>query len=287
VRLVPLVLLSLIAAGCSRSASGGGAPTVATTVYPVEFVARQVVGDAGEVVNVTPPGAEPHDVELTSDQVIDVIESDLVVYLGGDFQPAVEEALGDAGGHTLDALAVVGPLLEPEAGEEPDAHFWLDPARLARVAEAIAGELGEAVPDEAERFRDAAGRIQDRLLALDREYADTLQDCASDQIVTTHEAFGYLAERYGLEQVGISGIDPESEPSPERIAEVTEFVRSNDVRTIFFERLLAPDAAETIARETDADTSVLDPIESEPEKGDYIQAMHDNLQALSDALGCR
>jgi zinc transport system substrate-binding protein len=281
-----LVLLLAATAACSRSA-GGEKPSVATTVYPVEYAAREIAGSRAEVVNVTQPGAEPHDVELTTDQVIDVIDSDLVVYLGSDFQPAVEEALGDAQGVVVDALESAGPRLEGDGREGEDAHFWLDPSRLAEVAAAIADQLASLDPEGTDRYRDAAANLERRLIDLDADYRAALRSCDSNVIVTTHEAFGYLAERYGLDQVGISGIDPDTEPSPQRIAEISDLVRDNDVTTIFVERLLSVDPAETIARETGTSVATLDPLESEPEEGDYIGAMRENLTQLTEALGCR
>ena len=278
--LVPGLALGLVLGACSPSGAGDGIK-VAATVYPVEFAAAEIGGDRIEVVNVTPPGAEPHDVELGSDQVVHLVESDLIVYLGDGFQPAVEEGLNDAEGVTLDALASVRP---PEDG---DAHFWLDPTQLAEVVDTIAAQLADVDPESGDDYRSAATELHARLADLDARYEEGLADCRSNAVVTSHEAFGYLADRYGLRQIGISGLDPEGEPSPQRIAEVAEFVRANDVKTIFFETLLSPAAAETIARETGADTAVLDPLESEPDDGDYFTAMEQNLASLQEALECR
>lgn len=277
-----LFILALVVAGCSPSEEERS--TVATTVYPIQFVAQEIGGSDARVVNVTPPGAEPHDVELGSEQVIDLVEADLVVYVGSDFQPAVEEGLDGAQGVTVDALEVAGGPLEDEAGE--DAHFWLDPQRLAEVAGAVADHLAEVDPDHAGSYASRAEELSSRLNELDERFARELADCRSRNIVVSHEAFGYLVERYGLTQTGIAGLDPEAEVSPQRIADVIDHVRANNVRTIFFETLLPPDAARTIARETGAETSVLDPLESGPEEGDYFSAMQRNLANLREALEC-
>lgn len=273
------VALALVLTSCSASEDSGSV-RVATGVYPLQYVAEEIGGDHVEVVNVTPPGAEPHDVELGPSQVIELVEADLVLYVGSDFQHAVEEGLDDAQGETLDALEVAGgPLAD-------DPHFWLDPTRLAEVASAVTEELAQIDPENRDAFVSARDDLLERLDALDAEFETVLGSCRSNTIVTSHEAFGHLAERYDLVQNGISGLDPESEPSPQRIAEVADYVRANDVKTIFFETLLPPDAAETIARETGASTATLDPLESRPEEGDYISAMQRNLENLGEALRC-
>jgi zinc transport system substrate-binding protein len=278
-----VALVALALTSCESDGPSEEALTVATTVYPVEFVAREVGGSAVEVVNVTPPGAEPHDVELSSDQVIEIAEADLVVYIGGDFQPAVEESLPEARGRTLDAFA----LLTAGSPSVTDVHFWLDPIKLARIARETAQRLAEIDPDNGESYIAAAEDLTGRLRELDHAFKEGLEDCASNDIVTGHEAFGQMAASYGLSQHGTSGLDPEAEPSPQRIADLAQFVRANDITTVFSETLLPADAAETIARETGAEVSVLDPLESAPEEGDYISAMKANLDALREGLRCR
>lgn len=276
------LLLSLALTGsvaCSASGAGEEPIRVATTVYPMEFLAEEVGGDLVEASNVTPPGAEPHDVELSSDQVIQIAEADLVVYVGKGFQPAVEESLDEATGQTLDALALASSPIK-------DLHLWLDPDFMRSTAQEIALQLGEIDPENRASYEEAASDLSGRLEDLDQTYRSGLRNCETSLIVTAHEAFGQL-EGYGLEQRGISGPDPESEPSPQRIAELVDLVRANEVTSIFAETLLPPEAAETIARETGADVAVLDPLESPPENGDYFTAMERNLRTLREALGCR
>jgi len=279
-RLLSLLLLGLVA--CSPSGAEEGSVKVATSVYPLEFIAGEIGGEDVEVSNVTPPGAEPHDVELTSDQVIQIAEADLVVYVGGDFQPAVEESLDEATGETLDAFHAVssGLVIAPD-----DYHFWLDPRKLAQSAEAISNNLQEIDPDNASTYRIAADDLVARLHELEQEFRSGLRDCESYDIVTVHAAFGQLGN--GLTQQGISGLDPEAEPSPRRITEIIDFVQANEVTTLFAEPLLPPDAAEAIAQETGAEVAILDPLESEPESGDYFSAMERNLETLREALRCR
>src|SRR4029450_10408604 len=150
-----------------------------------------------------------------------------------------------------------------EASDEAgsiDPHFWLDPSRLAAVADDFASYLGDVDPDNADTYRDNGATLGEELASLDRQFNTGLRSCASKDLVTSHNAFGYLARRYGLNQVGITGVTPEEEPSPEELASVTDFVKDNDVRTIYFETLVSPAIAESIAGESGARTDGPDPI---------------------------
>lgn len=267
-------VVALVAAGCSATGASSEID-VAVSVYPLEFVAERVGGDGVSVRNVTPPAAEPHDIELTSSQVVALSEADLILYIGGGFQPAVDDVVADIGDRAVDV-----------SGGGSDPHVWLSPLQLAEIGRQTAEHL-ERVDPEGTGFADRAFELRLELEALDQQYRDGLEQCERREIVTSHEAFGMLARDYDLEQVGIAGIDSEAEPSPQRLAEVAAFVRANDVEVIYFERLLPRDLADTIARETGARTAVLDPLESEPDGGDYFSVMRDNLQALREGLGCR
>ena len=278
----PLVANLLV--GCSQGArgSGSGEPTVVAALYPLAFAAEEVGGDLVEVESLTPPGVEPHDLELTADQVGALAEADLVLYLGGGFQPAIEDVLSDVDeSMKLDLLE--GRSIE---SEESDPHVWLDPSHMADIAEAVAQRLSEIEPTERDTFEENAESVTARLDDLESEFQAGLAMCESRDIVVSHAAFGYLADRYDLNEISISGIDPEAEPTPEQLADVTRFVRDNDVSTIFFEELVSPDVAETIAEETGAQTAMLNPLESAPDNGDYFDAMLENLQSLRQALGC-
>lgn len=296
-------LTALVVAGvtvsCSEQssrASDEGEPVVVAAFYPLAFAARAVGGDLVQVENLTASGVEPHDLELSSDQVRSLSEADLILILGGGFQPALEDVVvGLEGARILDALGARNLLPSVDNGEHAgedehgessvDPHVWLDPTIMAAIVDEVAAQLGEIDPENAETYAAKAAQLNSRLTALDNDFGEGLQDCVSRDIVTSHAAFGYLTARYDLNQVPIS-IDPEAEPSPGRLAEVATFVEENDVSTIFFEELVSPEVAETIAAETGAHTAMLSPLESEPESGDYIDAMEDNLATLTEALDC-
>jgi zinc transport system substrate-binding protein len=284
-RIVPASLVAaLVVSGCGASAGANGRRTVVAAFYPLAFVARELGETKVDVENLTPPGAEPHDIELTPGDVVRIQRADVVLYLSHGFQPAIEQAVAGASGKRIDALAGIGLRrgVGDEAGES-DPHVWLDPGLFARIVRRIGSTLG---------YTGRAQALSRRLAALDREYRSGLAHCARRDFVTSHAAFGYLAARYHLHQIAITGIDPESEPSPQRLRSLIDLVRRKRVTTVFFERLVSPKLAETVARDAHAKAAVLDPIEgltpSEQARGaDYISLMRQNLGQLRGALGCR
>jgi len=286
---------------CGDDASGAAPDklNVVAAFYPLQFVAEKVGGDAVHVNNLAKPGAEPHDLELNASQVAQIVDAKVVLYLKG-FQPAVDEAVEQQGGDRAFDVSTAVPLLGPSAGHShegeeheeesggKDPHVWLDPTRLATIGEKVAERLGQADPDHAADYTARAAALRSDLDTLDKEYAAGLKTCERREIVTSHAAFGYLADRYDLEQIGITGLTPEDEPSPRRLADVAAEAREHKATTIFFETLVSPKVAETIASEVGAKTAVLDPIEGlQPDSSDdYFSVMRKNLAVLEPALGC-
>lgn len=291
------VLLAVVLAAapsCRSGASDDGKPSVVASFYPLEEAARQVGGSAIAVTDLTPAGAEPHDLELTPEDVEAVATADLVLYLGSGFQPAIEDAIDEAEGRTVDILGVVDTLPPPAGAEEDlplDPHVWLDPVRYEAIVQAVADALAAAVPGSASTLRANAADFVARLQALDADFEDGLSDCARRTIVTSHAAFGYLADRYDLEQIAISGLSPDVEPDAARLAELTDLVEREGVTTIFTETLVSPKVAETLAREAGVSVATLDPLEGLTDEAvaageDYGSVMRANLETLRSALGC-
>jgi zinc transport system substrate-binding protein len=275
VRSLATVVAAIVLAGCGADAEQ--APHVPRDVvasfYPLAWAAERVEpGVFDDVVNLTPPGVEPHDLEFSPSDVETIREAELVVYLGGGFQPALEDALESREGRSLD-------LLRP--GEDP--HIWLDPIRFAQAVERIARGVG------------GAGSAHDEIRALkrlDADYRRGLASCARRTLVTTHGAFGRLAARYGLTQLSLAGRSPEAEPSPRELETLIEDVRASGATTVFAEPLVSDRVAMTVAREAGATVATLDPIEGLSQDRldageNYLTAMRDNLVALREALGCR
>ena len=297
--LVPVVALGTVAAcgddDSDSAGSGGDAISVVASFYPVAEAAEQVGGDRVDVNNLTPAGTEPHDLELAPDQVADLEDADVVLYLGQGFQPAVAEIADRRDAAAFDLLDEIqletGASAALEEESDLDPHFWLDPQLMITAVDEIEAALSEASPDDAATFRANAQAYEDELTALDDEFATGLGSCERDQIVTSHAAFHYLAERYGLTQLPITGLSPEAEPDPARLADLADQIESEGITTIFYETLVSPDVAETLAREAGVDAAVLNPIEGltqdQVDAGDdYASVMRDNLAALQEALGC-
>jgi zinc transport system substrate-binding protein len=261
---------------CGGSPPSSGREDVVAGFYPLAFAAEQISGDGADVTNLTPVGAEPHDLELSPRDVAEVQDADFVILLGHGFQPQLEDAAGEDE-NVIRLLDTPGLALLPD-----DPHVWLDPVRYATIVRRIGAALGHPA---------RADELVARLRALDREYRAGLGDCRRRELVTSHQAFGYLADRYGLKQVAVTGLSPESEASPGKLEEVVERVRESGATTIFVEPLVSPRIAETVARETGTTTAVLDPIEGLTEDeaaagDDYFSLMRRNLDALRKGLEC-
>jgi zinc transport system substrate-binding protein len=302
---------ALALAGCSNandaSADTASPPaeaalTVTVSHYPVQFLVERIGGDAVAVENLTTPGAEPHDLELTPQQVAELQDASTVFYLGG-FQPALEDAVPEANGTVVDLTEGL-TLREAEAhthdeehadGEEhadeeehgsTDPHVWLSPVLMQQMATTVADTLSEQSPENQQVFADNAAQLQNELEALNTEWTDGTANCEIRTMVVSHEAFGYLADQYGFDQRGISGLSPENEPSAAAIAELTTFVRDNGITTVYTEELVDPSVAETIAAEAGVQTALLSTLETQPEDGDYFSAMRSNLETVSAGQSC-
>lgn len=385
---VSLVAASTLAlAGCGDAGIGGtdtGKIDVAVSFYPLQYLTESVGGELVNVKNLTPPGAESHDLELTARDAATLGEMDLVVYQGGGFQPTVEQAVEatatnvgfdvtdaarltlappaavdlsaptpaqpPADGHGQDghtdepaapaeggpapqppapaptqppadghsdgeeghdhgaslAMARLGqPAAQEEAGHEEDhggdvhdhdhgaltvdPHFWLDPMRMADVGDAIAARLIQIDPAGTETYTTNAANLRADLTGLDAEFTQGLQTCQQRTILSSHASFGYLADRYSLNMISVSGLNPNIEPKPQSLAQLSDYARRNGINVIYYERLVSPTVAQAIAKEAGAITAVLDPLEGltdESAGSDYRQVMRSNLNELRQQQGC-
>ncbi|MFB7474624.1 metal ABC transporter substrate-binding protein [Kitasatospora sp. NPDC056184] len=291
--------LALTACGSGAQGADGKLDVVAS-FYPMEYLASTIGGEHVKVTGLTAAGVEPHDLELTAKQVGRVQKADAVVYLKG-LQPTVDKAVaGSEARYKIDATAAA-PLEDhhlPEDHAEGDGHdhhdeaagdphIWLDPTRYAAVARSVGDGFAQADPAHADDYRRNTDELVGRLTALDQEFKDGLKDAKTRTFVTSHAAFGYLAEAYGLTQVAINGVDPDSEPTPARLADVQKAAKENSATTIFFETLVSPKLAETVAKDLGLRTAVLDPLEGvkDPGKENYLTVMRQNLANLQTALG--
>ncbi|MBT2439330.1 zinc ABC transporter substrate-binding protein [Streptomyces sp. ISL-36] len=321
---VTLGLVTLSACSGGSGGSGGsdqqndGKLSVVASFYPMQYLAEQIGGDHVAVRTLTEPGVEPHDLELKPKQIGELGEADYILYLKG-IQPAADEAIKQAGvKNTVDAATLTkleehgtgaghdhaGESAEEHAAHEgeaeeghghaseggADTHIWLDPVKYAEVAKGVGASLEKADPDHAADYKKNTDALVKKLGDLNTAFETGLKNTTTKTFITTHSAFGYLAERYGLEQEGISGVDPESEPSPARIKELQDISKRDKVSTVFFETLASDKTAKTLAADTGLKTDVLDPLEGITDKSrgdDYIEVMESNLVALKKALGAK
>ncbi|MFI8964873.1 zinc ABC transporter substrate-binding protein [Streptomyces sp. NPDC053493] len=294
-----------------KAGAGSGKLDVVASFYPMQFLAEQIGGRYVTVDTLTKPGVEPHDLELKPRQIGKLGDADVILYLKG-VQPAVDDAIAQSGAGTTVDAATLTKLEEhgtetgghehgaegheeheghdhgSEAGADP--HIWLDPVKYGEVAQGVGAAFEQADPAHAATYRANTQTLMTKLAALNTEFDTGLKNTATRTFITTHAAFGYLAERYDLEQEGISGIDPEAEPSPARIKELQAIAKKDKVSTVFFETLASDRTAKTLAQDTGLKTDVLDPLEGITDKSkgaDYLEVMRSNLTALKKALGAK
>lgn len=309
------------------SSSKDGKLTVMASFYPLQYLAEKIGGEHVSVSSLTPDGAEPHDLELSPKMVDSLSSADAVIYLAG-FQSAVDEAIEQQAPKTVIDVSPAAELIEagtdanhPSEDEEDtadeaqsgqteahdhdheghdheghdhhhdmstDPHFWLDPTRMAHAATLVGDKLAEADSAHADVYKANAKALAEELNTLSDTLVTKTSNCKVKTFVTAHTAFGYLADRTGLTQVGISGLDPESSPSPARLADIAQTAKEQGVTTIFTEALIDPKVAQTLADDLGITTAVLDPIESQTDASkDYAATMNSNIDALTKALDCR
>jgi zinc transport system substrate-binding protein len=285
-----LVALTLGVTACDRGteSKGDGRVGVVASFYPLAEIAGRVGGDTVVVKNLTPPGVEPHDIELTSRDVDALHDADLILYLGAGFQPAVAEIASRRDEHGIDVLGAV--VTDKQAAADP--HFWLDPTLMSAAVDTVTAALVDAFPAHRTTYRANAERYKDELAALDGEFAKGLEQCDRREILTAHEAFFYLTRRYHLRQLAIAGVSPEAEPDADRLAALADQIGGKGITTVFFEELVSPKVAEALAREANVKTDVLNPVEglTDAERADdkdYVAVMRENLASLRRALSCR
>jgi zinc transport system substrate-binding protein len=299
-----------VLSACSSSAGGDSANTdkfdVVASFYPMAFLAEEIGGSHVHVTSLTQPGQEPHDLEISARQTARLQESDAVLYLK-NLQPSVDDAVAqsegpakidaaslttleehgdEVGGHAAAHDSETGSEGTAAAGKDP--HIWLDPVKYAQVAQGVGKAFEKADPAHAAAYRKNTASLVTRLDDLNTRYENGLRHTKTKVFITTHAAFGYLAERYGLTEEAINGLDPESEPSAERVRELEKMAKADGVSTVFYETLVSDKTARTVAQDADLRTDVLDPVEGITAKSrgtDYFAVMDANLTALRKALG--
>jgi zinc transport system substrate-binding protein len=272
-----------------------GKVRVTASFYPLYFFTSQIAGDRAEVSNITPAGAEPHDYEPSASDIARMERSDLIVLNGGNLEPWADSIRQNIDSEKTLILNAGDGLISMELSEEGkkinDPHVWLSPVLAVQMANEIEKGLSVIDREGAVYYKTNGDILRAKLTSLDAEYKASLGTCKTRNIVTSHEAFGYLAKTYNLTQTAITGVSPDAEPSPKDLARIAKFAKDNKIEYIFFESLVSPKLSETLASEIGAKTLVLNPLEGltseEAASGkDYFSEMRNNLANLKIALSC-
>jgi len=290
---VTLGLVATLATGCRGPRSGDH--TVVASFYPLYFIAERVAGRYNDVIDLTPPGVEPHEYELTVRQVAEIDLARVGFYEHG-VAPSIDQAMAnDSPAHVLDVASVVdlaGPVTGSgveSTSDDKDPHFWQDPTLMAEATRAFADTMAGADPAHASYYRNQGARLVHDLNRLDAAYSRTLASCRIRTVVVSHDAFEYLARRYQVDVVPIAGLEPDAEPSLQRLHDLSNLIRDRGVTTVFFETLASPDLARSLAGDVGIESAVLDPIEgltSTDPHATYLTLMRQNLAALAKAGEC-
>lgn len=256
-----------------------------TTFYPLYDFTTKIVGQDAQVNNLVPAGVEPHDFELSPKQAAEIYNADVFIFLGESMEPWAKKMAQD-----LDKKGVT--VIEAGKGlvENNDPHIWLNPILAGKMAENIADGVALKDPDNREIYAQNLKNLVERFDKLDKEFSEVVSGSSSKDIVTSHGFLGYVAKRYGFNQVAITGLSPQEEPSPKKMAELIEFCKAKNVKYIFTEPGGVSKLAETLAGEVGAEILSINPLGTlrpdEINSGeDYFSVMEKNLATLKKALG--
>jgi zinc transport system substrate-binding protein len=288
--------------GCSQGTAGTGTGTqinVTATFYPLFEAARQVGGDKATVANLTPAGVEPHDFEPSAQDIARLSKAKIVVYNGAGLEAWIDRVLPDLNkaGVVIVNASQSAQLLQIADEDDPskmvnDPHFWLDPVIMQQITLNIKDAFVQADPANKAFYEANAASYNAQLEALNKEFKSGLEQYARRKIITSHDAFAYLSQRYNLDNIFIAGLTPEEEPSPQQLAEISEVAKEEGIKYVFFETLVSPRLAEVVAKEAGAQTMVLNPLEGLTDEEiaagkTYITVMRENLDNLKTALSAQ
>ncbi|MBI2439591.1 MAG: zinc ABC transporter substrate-binding protein [Candidatus Moranbacteria bacterium] len=283
--------------------------SVVATFYPLGEMARAIGGERAQVTVIVPPGSEPHEYEPTPKDILTAYRADIFLMNGGGLDPWAEKIRAElsAKGVSVIRMSDAVPFISGNAHEEEDEdeeeheeddreildpHFWLDPVLFEKGTRRVYETFLSRDSVQSSFYEKNMAKYGKELLALDEAYRESLASCSLDTVVTSHNAFSYLAKRYGFQMLSVSGLSPEAEPSPKRLVDMARLVQEQGIKYIFFETLVSPEVAQTLAREVGAETLVFDPLEGLTEEDallgrKYSSVMIENLAALQIALQCR
>jgi len=260
---------------------------ITTSIYPLQFLAETIGGNYVVVNNLTPAGAEPHDFEPATRDLVELGNKDIILFNGGGLE-GYENKVKNIINPKKTILVIIGSGI---MNNRKDPHIWLDPLLYKKEAAIVARVLVQVDPSHSSIYQANLRQLENDLDVLHNRFVQKLSNCSQNTIITSHKAFSYLAERYKFTQVSIAGLSPDQEPSSKTLADITTFAKKNNIRYIFFEELASPAVAKTVAQEVGAETLVLNPLEGitrdEINKGQtYATIQNKNLAHLQIALEC-
>ena len=298
-----LSILFLTMTGCTSNdtnmADDNSKIQVVATFYPIYDIAKKIGGEKIKVYSLIPSGVEPHDYEPNPQDIIRLNKADIFIVIGLEFSNIEKELMEITSTNVKVIDSIKGiPLLDAEKTSNvhkdkednnmgKDPHIWLSPKNMITVAKNIKEGLIQTEPENKKYYEQNADKVITELQMLDTDFRKMLSNCKKDIILVNHLAFAYLANEYGFRQIGIAGLSQESEPSPQQLVKLKELALKNNIKYIFYEELVEPRIAQTIAKEISGNTLVLNPIEgSDKLNEDYISLMRKNLANLKLGLEC-
>lgn len=284
IQILLILMIVLVLSGCTTTSSTKSKKVIAS-FYPLQFILSELTGKPENIVNITPIGAEPHDLELSPDAVEEIQDAKLVVAMGDGFQPSVEKSVKS----NKNSILLLDELFPDKQTDDP--HFWLDPVLMQKATTIISNKLQKVFPEDKVKIVKNENILNSKLEELNIEYSNTFAKCKTQTIITSHDAFSYMTKRYGLIQESIAGFSPENEPSPERLSELSDLANKSNAKVIFTEDLVSDKLAKALASEIGAKTETLNAIEflNEDEKSnasDYFTLMRTNKNKIAIALDC-
>lgn len=292
-----LAILALIVTtltGCQNKYSTQKGLRIVTSFYPIYAMTKAVSGDLNDV-RMIQSGAGIHSFEPSTNDVAAIYDADIFIYhshtletWAGSLEPSLNKSLEASKGMTLSKVQGLEDM-EVSDGVDPatlyDPHTWTDPQMASKEVERIKKSLIKLDPKNKDTYEKNAKYFKEEAKQLTQKYQKKFKNVSNKVFVTQHTAFSYLANRFGLTQLGISGISPEQEPTPRQLKEIRDFIKQYKVKTVFVEKNVSQKMAKTVAKSTGAKLKTLSPLESDPKnQKTYLENVEENLEILYQEL---
>lgn len=309
--LISFLLSALLLAACGNKdiIKKNDQISIYTTVYPLQYFAERIGGDAVNVQSIYPPGADEHTFDPTQKDMMALADADLFFYIGLGLEGFVENAEKTLKNEHVKMIATADLITEDmleeghshdeedyeEEGHEDhhhgdvDPHVWISPVLSDVLALSVKEALIEAAPEQKAVFEKNFEALRDDLIKLDREFMEMAETAPTKTFYVSHAAFGYIADTYGLEQIAIAGLNSQSEPSQKQLAALVKEAKEQNVKYILFEQNITSKLTDVIRKEIGAESLLLhnlgvltqDDIQN---KEDYLSLMQRNIKTLKQAL---